>query len=73
MQTRSNGPLKVEGPVRLAVGEGLQVLLAAVAVERGEVLPVHVQAAIAMYALYRHAVDAGERGTQGLVALHQGL
>ncbi len=59
--------------MRLAVGEGLQVLLATVAVERGEVLPVHVQAAIAMYALYRHAVDAGERGAQGLVALHQGL
>ncbi|MNM80354.1 hypothetical protein D3C81_923220 [compost metagenome] len=65
--------LQVERLVRLRVGQLLQLLLTGFAGQAAEVLPVQLQVAVFGNTLVRHAIDAGEGGTQGFMPHDQCL
>ncbi|MNJ37028.1 hypothetical protein D3C77_318330 [compost metagenome] len=71
--SQQRAALQVERLMRLLIGKGLQTLLALGRTIGRKVLPVHVQVAVTVHTLVRHAVNARERCAQGLMAHNQRL
>ncbi|MND34947.1 hypothetical protein D3C80_255740 [compost metagenome] len=65
--------LQIERLVRFVVGQLLDLPLADLGIQRGEILPRHAHAGLRVYLLAGDAVDARERGAQGFVTQDQGL